>query len=619
MFQAVIGVEQRGTLGQHYTSVPNIMKVIEPLFLNDLYEEYEKAGNNSKKLNALLNRIAKLKIFDPACGSGNFLIIAYKELRRLEIKIFQKLNIGIPFSAISLTQFYGIEIDAFAVEIAQLSLWLAEHQMNVEFFQAFGKTNPTLPLKQAGHIVCANACRIDWEEVCPKGKDDEIYILGNPPYLGSTQQNASQKNDLRYVMENKFLLRKYKNLDYVTNWFVLGALYSKESNTKFCFVSTNSICQGEQVSILWPHIFELGLEIFFARTSFKWSNNAKAKAAVICILVGLRNVANGKKFIYDGGNTFKVANINAYLATGKSTIVFKRRMPLSNIPAMTYGNKAVDGGNLFLTALEKDELLHKHNKASRYVKRILGSVEFLNDKERWCLWINDSELDDAMGIDDIGTRISAVRKMRLSSRDKGAQKLASKSHQFRDFFSAQNHAIIIPRVSSERRKYLVAGFLTNGEIISDRAQAIYDSEYYVFGLISSKMHMVWTNRITGRLKNDLNYSSALCYNTFPFSPISKARKEELTTCTFRILEEREKHPEKTLAQLYDPDKMPDGLREAHHLNDLAVERCYRSKPFESDEERLEYLFKLYEKMIQEEKDRDTLFQKEKKTRKKKKK
>jgi len=590
MFQAVIGVEQRGSLGQHYTSVPNIMKVIEPLFLNDLYEEYEKAADSSKKLNALLNRIASLKIFDPACGSGNFLIIAYKELRRLEIKIFQKLKIGFPFSAISLTQFYGIEIDAFAVEIAQLSLWLAEHQMNVEFFQAFGKTNPTLPLKQAGHIVCANACRIDWEEVCPKGKDDEIYILGNPPYLGASIQNSSQKDDMELVFKG---LNDFKKQDYISCWFYKAAKYLN-NNSEAAFVTTNSVCQGVQVGMTWPKIFSLGVEFGFVSKNFQWSNNAKHKAGVICSIINLRKISNKEKYIYSDGVRNKVKNINAYLLNFRNIIIHKRSKPLSKLKKMVSGNKPLDGGNLVLTKQDKEEKIKKLPNSKKFLRRFLGSGDYIKE------------------------RLLKVKLMRLAGGNNARNK-ANTPHRF-EFYNEPNFSqILVPRVSSYRREYIPLGFLSPDFVIADSAQAIYDSDASLFAVLNSKIHIEWVKVTAGRLKQDYRYSSYFSYHTFPFPTITKARKEELTTSTFRILEEREKHPEKTLAQLYDPDKMPDGLREAHRLNDLAVERCYRSKLFESDEERLEYLFKLYEKMIQEEKDRETLFQKEKKTRKKKKK
>jgi len=616
MFQAVIGVEQRGSLGQHYTSVPNIMKVIEPLFLNDLYEEFERAGDSSKKLNALLNRITYLKIFDPACGSGNFLIIAYKELRKLEIKIFLKLKVAIPFSAIALTQFFGIEIDDFAVEIAQLSLWLAEHQMNVEFFKAFGKTNPTLPLKQAGHIVCANACRIDWEEVCPKDDKSEIYILGNPPYLGFSFQSKKQKSDMIQVFTG---YKNFKFLDFISCWFFKSANYIGNNEViKAAFVTTNSICQGNQVEMLWRKILSLGIDINFAVPNFKWNNNAKNKAQVVCSIICIAKAKQSEKIIYKDGLMNKVKNINPYLLDAPNIIISKRRNNLSNLSNMEYGNMPLDGGYLLLNNQEKVNLIENYPQSKKFIRQIMGSREFINSIIRWCLWLHGQDSEEYNTIEPIKERIAKVKESRTNG---GiiAQNYIKIPHRFYSVNTAIDSQIIIPRVSSERREYIPLGFLNADIIISDSAQAIYDPEPHIFSMITSKMHIGWFRTTAGRLKTDYRYSSALSYNTFPFPKISEARKDELTTSTFRILEERERHSEKTLAQLYDPDKMPDGLREAHHLNDLAVERCYRSKPFESDEERLEYLFKLYEKMIQEEKDADTLFQKEKKTKKRKKK
>jgi len=592
------------------------MKVIEPLFLNDLYEEYENAADSSKKLNALLNRIASLKIFDPACGSGNFLIIAYKELRRLEIKIFQKLKIGIPFSAISLTQFYGIEIDSFAVEIAQLSLWLAEHQMNVEFFQAFGKTNPTLPLKQAGHIVCANACRIDWEEVCSKGEQSEIFIFGNPPYLGFSQQNKKQKSDMSFVFE---YFNSYKTLDYIAIWFKKATDFIEGTLSKFAFVTTNSINQGQQVSLLWPYILRKNVEIFFAHPSFQWRNNAKKNAGVIVAIIGLRHSEKTSKYLYKSGNCFEVNNINPYLLDSKNLFVEKRNVPLSFKDKMINGNKAVDGGNLIFQSKQEMQLFaSKYPEATKYIRDLVGSNEYINRKHRWCLWIKDEDENAAQRISGIRDRIAKVVESRLASKDKSANLLAKIAYRFRDQRVCNTNSIFIPSVSSNRRKYIPLGYLDSQSVIVAPNFGMFDSDTFMFSILCSNFHMLWVRTVSGKLKSDYRYSSVLCYNTFPFPPISDGRKEELTTHTFRILEEREKHPEKTLAQLYDPDKMPDELREAHRLNDLAVERCYRSKPFESDEERLEYLFKLYEKMIQEEKERDTLFQREKKSRKKRK-
>lgn len=614
MIQAVITPEHRGGLGMHYTSVPNIMKVIEPLFLNDLYTAFENAKGNKNKLEALLKRIWNIKLFDPACGSGNFLIIAYKELRKLEMGIFKEIDAvnktyTTQYSGISLNHFYGIELDDFAHEIAILSLWLAEHQMNQEFFKAFGRTKPALPLQQTGSIVHGNATRLDWETVCPKKENDEIYILGNPPYLGSSMQNAEQKEDMALVFKG---FKNYKNLDYIAAWFLKGANYIQNHNAQFAFVSTNSICQGEQVALLWPPIFDATLEIGFAHTSFKWNNNAKANAGVTVIIVGIRNNSKIEKYLFNESRKQAVNNINAYLANAHNIIVEKRSKILSDLPQMDYGTKTVDGGFLTLNSLEKESIISTNINSISFIKKFTGSNEFLNKIDRFCIWIESNEIEKALEITEIKNRVEKVKNMRLSSSKQATKDLASFSYLFGEIRYKKANSIIVPLTTSERREYIPIGFLEDDIVISNSANAIYDVKPYVFSIISSKSHNVWIKAVCGSLETRIRYSSSLGYNTFPFPPISQSQKEELEQCVFRILEERENHSEKTLAQMYDPDKMPECLREAHRLNDLAVERCYRSKPFESDEERLEYLFKLYEKMIAEEKDKGTLFEAEKK-------
>lgn len=614
MFQAVISVDQRGSLGQHYTSVPNIMKVIEPLFLNELYEELENAGDNEKKLKALLNRIHNLKIFDPACGSGNFLIIAYKELRILEMKVF-KAGGMMALSGIQLSQFYGIEIDDFAGEIAKLALWLAEHQMNVKFFKEFGRTNPTLPLTEAGKIVQGNACRLDWEVVCPKTKDDEIYILGNPPYLGARMQQDTHKADMDFVFSS---FKNYRDLDYIAIWFFKVANYIKGINSKAAFVSTNSICQGLQVGLLWPNIFNLDIEIDFAHTSFKWVNNAKSNAGVTVAIIGLANSSKSIKRIFSNGMEKQVNGINAYLTDGGKTIIQRRSKPISNFNEMSFGNMPNDGGGLILSEEEKNILLSENPEARKYIKKLLGAQEFIRGQMRYCLWISDKEKVNAEKIPFIENRIKNVKEYREKSTRATTRNLAKVYYRFGEIRHKESSQIIIPSVSSERREYIPIGFLDTNTVVSNAAQVIYDAESWLFGILNSKMHMVWLRAIGGKLEERIRYSKDIVYNTFPFPPISTQRKNEITQSVFRILEEREKHSDKTLAQLYDPDKMPEGLREAHRINDIIIERCYRSTPFTSDEERLEYLFKLYEKMILEEKEQGTLFAQEKKTRKKKK-
>jgi hypothetical protein len=627
MIQAVISPEHRGGLGMHYTSVPNIMKVIEPLFLTELYEEFEAFKYEPRRLNKLLERIGKIKFFDPACGSGNFLIIAYKELRILEIKILQQLQylqkavLGfepkqlelIPkpqlrlasqfqvqlFSRIELSNFYGIELDDFAHEVAKLSLWLAQHQMNMKFKEAFGTGNPTLPLKEGGHITHGNATRIDWEQICPKKPNDEIFLLGNPPYKGSGGQDAEQKKDMAIVFKG---LDGYKNLDYIAAWFYKGAKYIQNVNAKYSFVSTNSICQGEQVALLWPIIFKLNLEIHFAHTSFKWKNNAKDNAGVSVVIIGIHNIwVKNQKYIFTNNRILNAFNINPYLANAKNIIVEKRATHLSKLPNMTSGIKAGDGGNLILNESEKNEMTHQHPEIVPLIKSYVGADDFMNGGQRFCLWITEENKDFAYAIPSLSVRFEKCKELRLKSKKSATVKKAKYPHQFDETTFIDAPSIIIPQTGSEKREYVPIDFCNSGTIISNAARAIYNPKIYLFSIISSKMHIVWVKAVAGRLKTDMQYSNTLCYNTFPFPAINQEQKQELERNVYAVLGEREKHSEKTLSQLYDPDKMPDGLREAHHQLDLAVERCYRSKPFANDEERLEYLFKLYEQMIAEEK------------------
>lgn len=615
MIQAVITPEHRGGLGMHYTSVPNIMKVIEPLFLNELYEEFEAAKGNNKKLNALLHRIWNIKIFDPACGSGNFLIIAYKELRKLEMEIFKAIG-GLAFSNISLGNFYGIELDDFAHEVAILSLWLAEHQMNQVFFKEFGRTKPALPLTETGNIVHGNACRIDWNIVCPKKQGDEIYILGNPPYKGSSGQNAEQKEDMAIVFKN---FNGYKNLDFIAAWFYKGAKYIQNTNAQYSFVSTNSICQGEQVALLWPLLFNLNLEIGFAYTSFKWKNNAKENAGVSVIIIGLKNTtANYNKRIFTNNRIIIASNINAYLTNAKNIIIKKLSKNISNLQAMTSGIKAGDGGNLILNENEKNELLKNYPNSEQLIKNYVGADDFMNGGKRFCLWINEEDKKLAYSIQPLAKRFEKCKELRVKSKKMATVKKANKPYQFDETTFIDAPAILIPQTGSEKRDYVPIGFLNAGTIISNAARAIFNPETFLFSVISSRMHIIWVKAVAGRLKTDMQYSNTLCYNTFPFPKISDTQKQELEKHVYNVLAEREAHSEKTLAQLYDPDKMPEGLREAHRQLDLAVEQCYRAKPFETDEERLEYLFKLYEQMIAEEKSKGTLFETEAKPKKKRK-
>ncbi len=624
MFQAVSVAEVRSGLGQHYTSVPNIMKVIEPLFLNDLREEYEKA-DTEKKLRNLLNRIYNLKIFDPACGSGNFLIIAYKQLRLLEMDIIKKIEEvtgqkTLIYSQLQLQQFYGIEIDDFACEIAILSLWLAEHQMNRKFKELFGDCKPSLPLSKSGNIVCGNATRLDWEEVCPKGirgitkkemeqmtllelqatkqleiqgVENEIYIMGNPPYEGARKQSYLQKEDMAIVFNGD---EEYKDTDYIACWFIKAANYVKNTNGKFAFVSTSSISQGEQVAYIWNRTLISDLEIAFAYTPFRWSNNAKKNAGVICVIVGVAPKTSKEKMLYTREQIMYVKEISPYLTESCGLIVSATKKPISKFPLMMLGNMARDGGNLILSENEYNSLIAQNPKAKQYIKRLYGSLEFIRGSIRYCLWLDDINKEEASSIPEIRQRIQNVYNFRVSSKAKTTNQYAKVAHRFAQRADFKNCAIIMPRVSSERRTYIPCGYLSNDSIITDSALAIYDAEPWILGVLTSYMHMVWVKGICGYLGTSIKYSAELCYNTFPFPDISDKQKKNIEYYVNNILAEREKHSDKTMAELYDPDKMPQGLREAHHSLDIAIEKCYRSTPFESDEKRLEHLFKLYEIM-----------------------
>lgn len=615
MIQAVVTPEQRAGLGMHYTSVPNIEKVIRPLFLDSLNEEFEAACAEARekmaqkisyelatqRLKSLLDRLSKIKFFDPACGSGNFLIISYKRLRELEIRIWEALRdiapvAVIPFPTITLTQFYGIELDEYACDTATLSLWLAEHQMNVLFRDAFGVQPETLPLKPSGHIVCGNACRLDWDAVCPHTSSDEVYIMGNPPYLGSSLQDSEQKEDMKIAIGD--ICKGYKKLDYIAVWFIKAAEYCKQSDASYAFVSTNSISQGEQVALLWPIIFNNGLEIKFAYTSFKWSNNAKSNAAVTVVIIGVGNKSkNTKKKLFS--DTIRIVeNINPYLNSGADLIVKATYSPLNGMQEMTYGCKANDDGNLILEQYEIDKLLREYPVAEKFIKPLMGSLEFIRDEHRFCLWIDDVDFSEAYSIPPIRDRIERNRIYRQNGSAE-AKRLAERPHQFREHYHISERSkekILVPRVSSERREYIPIGYVDKDTIISDSAFAVYDAEKWLFALLTSKMHNLWVRAVGGRLKTDIRYSATLCYNTFPFPKLTEAQKKELSILADNIITVREENYFLTLGEMYNPETMPEDLRKAHHQLDLAVERIYRPEPFASDEERLAHLFKLYAKM-----------------------
>ncbi|MGG7144781.1 DNA methyltransferase [Clostridium nigeriense] len=601
MIQAIVNPDDRSNLGMHYTSVTNILKVIKPLFLDDLQNEFEKLKNDSIKLKVLLNRLSKIKIFDPACGSGNFLLIAYRELRDLEMKVIQRINEIDPqiysnATNISLDQFYGIELDDFAHEIAKLSLWLMEQKMEVKFNKKFGVSKNVFPIVEEAKIVNANSLRVEWKDICPINDNSEVYLLGNPPYLGARLQSGEQKNDVNIVFNN---MKKSNNLDYIACWIYKASVYIKGHNSKAAFVSTNSICQGEQVEILWPKVFELNVCINFAYTSFKWKNNAKSNAEVICVIIGLdNNNINSDKKIFTNGVVQEVKNINPYLIPGKSLVITKSKKSISGLPTISFGSMPNDGNNLILSTEERNDIISNNPLAKKYIKRLIGAKEITQNQQRWCIWLKDIEDENIIDeIDEFKIRVNNVREYRLKSTREATRKLAKYPQLFGEIRQPRTNYIAIPRHSSERREYIPMNLYTADDIISDSCMSIETNEIWILGILMSSMHMIWVKTVGGKIKTDYRYSADICYNTFPFPNISQNKKNIIREYVMKIIEEREKNFEKSLAQLYNPEDMPIGLKEAHRNLDLVIERCYRSREFKSDEDRLECLFSLYEEMI----------------------
>lgn len=599
MFQAIVEPGQRSNLGQHYTSVPNILKTIEPLFLDELKDEFDAAYNSRPKLEKLLDRIASIKVFDPACGSGNFLVIAYKELRRLEHAILQRqadlANADALFdnSRINIEHFYGIEIDDFAVEVAILSLWIAKHQMNREFERQFKVAIPLIPLKETGQIHAGNATRTDWKAVCPNNGEEEIYLIGNPPYAGSKKQTAEQKQDYEFVFGDRPF---NKNLDYIALWFIKGADYIAGTPAQLAFVSTNSVVQGEHVGLMFPTIFDMGVEIGFAYTSFKWENNAARNAGVTVVVIGLRSNSEAPKYLYIEGLRTQATNINGYLSDGKNVFLGRRNSPISGLlPTMSFGS--MPRGPLDLSTKDASRIQTNHPEAHRFIKKYMGATEFINGDERYCLWIEDDDRVAAESIPPIAQRLAIVASERAKSKAASTAKFAAEPHRFVQIAYKSTDSIIVPSISSGRRKYIPIGFLGPETVISNKGFAIYDAEPWLFALLSSQMHMVWVNAVSGRMREDYQYSNTIVYNNFPVPSAIEKHKAELTETALRILDVREYHCEKTLAELYDPDGMPENLREAHAANDALVDSLYSKKPYESDEARLSGLFELYEEMI----------------------
>lgn len=625
MIQAVADDEERGALGMHYTSVPNILKVLNPLFLDDLRARLNEAGDNARMLLNLRKRMARIRVFDPACGSGNFLVIAYKEMRIIEAEINSRRGEADRPSEIPLTNFRGIELRDFPAEIARLALIIAEFQCDVLYRGQKLALAEFLPLNAENWITCGNALRLDWLSICPptgtgvkysaddlfhspldqphidfENEGGETYICGNPPYLGSTWQDEAQKGELESIFGHR--TKSWKSLDYVAGWFMKAADYGTKTNAEAAFVSTNSICQGQQVPILWPLIFRTGHEISFAHTSFKWANLASNKAGVTVAIIGLSNHAPKMRRLYrpsdDGTSVVKeVENINAYLVPGSDIIISPLSKPQDGRGLMEWGNKPTDGGNFFFTSDERRELLNKYPSAEKYIKRFLGAQEFIRGESRYCLWINDKDRISAEKIPEIGKRIEAVSKMRAESKALETRPAANFPHRFRQIQSvARKSSLVVARVSSENRYYLPIGLEGHDTIIGDRNFALYDAQLWNMALIASRLHIVWIGTVCVRMRTDYSYSNTLGWNTFPIPKLTDKMKADLTRCAEDILLAREAHFPATIAELYDPEKMPADLREAHDRNDEVLERIYIGRRFRNDTERLEKLFDLYTKM-----------------------
>jgi hypothetical protein len=626
MIQAVTDDDERGALGMHYTSVPNILKVLNPLFLDELRAKLDEAGDNARMLLNLRKRLSRIRVFDPACGSGNFLVIAYKQMREIEAEINKRRGEEDRKSDIPITNFRGIEIRDFPAEIARLALIIAEFQCDTLYLGQKEALQEFLPLDSENWITCDNALRLDWLTVCPptgsplkfraddlfstplqqaqidfENEGGETYICGNPPYLGAIFQTDEQKNDLKDVLDHR--TKGWKSLDYVAGWFMKAADYGTKTNAVSAFVSTNSICQGQQVPIIWPLLFNTGHRIAFAHTSFKWANLASHNAGVTVVIVGITN--NGSKSLRlfsetsDGTVLAKhVDNINAYLVPTANIEVEKRSKPLSAVVEMTKGNQPTDGGNLLMTPVEVDSLELSDEQKASIIRRIYGSAEFIRGIVRYCLWIDDEHIDIAKQQPAIQQRLNSVKKMRLDSPKAATVSAAAWPHKFGEVRQRGHETItIVPSVSSETRDYLPVGYCPPGTIVTNLAFALFDAPLWNMAIIASRMHLVWIATVCGKLETRYRYSNTLGWNTFPVPILTDQNKRDLARCAEDILLTREAHFPATLGDLYDSDEMPDDLRIAHEKNDEVFERIYIGRRFRNDTERLEKLFELYTKMV----------------------
>lgn len=625
MIQAVADDEERGALGMHYTSVPNILKVLNPLFLDDLRTQLAEAGDNKVKLLNLRKRMARIRVFDPACGSGNFLVIAYKQMREIEAEINRRRHETHRKSDIPLTNFRGIELRDFPAEIARLALIIAEYQCDVLYRGQQEALQEFLPLDAENWIICGNALRLDWLSICPPtgtgvkvvaddlfatpleqaeidfaNEGGETYICGNPPYKGSQWQTDEQKADLQMIFAAR--TKNWKSLDYVAGWFMKAADYGSHTSTVAALVSTNSICQGRQVETLWKPIFQMGFEISFAHTSFKWANLASYNAGVTVVIVGITNKPPKVRKIFTESDSTEIIvketeNINAYLISGSNVIVSSTSKPLCKLHEMSFGNMPNDGGFLLLDLQQANSAVSEYGVLQSFIRPFLGSQEFIRGQERRCIWVTEENIHIAKENLWLQSRFESVRELRLNSNRSTTNELADNPYRFGEVRQSGNEeAIIVPRVSSEERQFLPVGIVQQGTIIGDRNFALYDAPLWNMALIASRLHWVWIGTVCVRMRTDFSYSNTLGWNTFPVPKLTEQDKADLTRCAEDILLAREVHFPATIADLYDPDNMPQNLRHAHERNDEVLERIYIGRRFKNDTERLEKLFDMYVKM-----------------------
>jgi hypothetical protein len=621
MIQAVADDEERGALGMHYTSVPNILKVLNPLFLDDLRAALTEAGDNERKLLNLRKRMARIRVFDPACGSGNFLVIAYKQMREIEAEINRRRGEAHLGSELPLTNFRGIELRNFPAEIARLALIIAEFQCDVLYRGQKDAVAEFLPLDAQNWIVCGNALRLDWLSICPptgigvklladdlfgapldqaqidfENEGGETYICGNPPYKGSKWQTDEQKADLACAWSKRPTLAK--TTDLVTGWFARFFDYADyEPNAVSAFVATNSVCQGQQASDIWPAAFARGCEIRFAHSSFKWTNLAANNAGVTVVIVGLGKKSNLPKKLFRDDLVKQCTAIGPYLVPDSLAYVQKANEPISEQSVMLFGNMPRDGGNLLMGAELADKVMSENVAVRPFIRRFVGSEELINGKLRYCLWIEDDEVERAKKSEFIARRLRLVTENRNTSDAESTRGFAKRPHRFVQIAgTAKETAIVVATVSSEMREYLPVGFVTAETIVSNLAFALYDAPLWNMAVLASRLHLVWIATVCGKLETRYRYSNTIGWNTFPVPLLTEQNKADLTACAENILLAREAHYPATIADLYDPGSMPDNLRHAHDRNDEVLERIYIGRRFKNDTERLERLFELYIKM-----------------------